>query len=82
MARAKSAILSPADKRAVLKDLKTRFKAATSEAKVGQKAYDVAEKAHDKAQAAAAKVNIKRASRLANLKTRSRRSKQQSKYLP
>jgi hypothetical protein len=59
MARAKSAILSPADKRAVLKDLKTRFKAATSEAKVGQKAYDVAEKAHDKAQAAAAKVNIK-----------------------
>lgn len=46
MARSKSAVLSPADKKAVVTDIKARIKDATGHAKVSAQAITVSEKVH------------------------------------
>lgn len=48
MARAKSAVLSAADKRAVIKDMKAKLKAAELQLKVEAKAKAAAAKAFEK----------------------------------
>lgn len=55
MARAKSAVLSAADKRAVIKDLKAKAKEANAAVKAAEKAKALAAKTFEKAQATAEK---------------------------
>mgnify|MGYP001249571125 CR=1 FL=1 len=60
MARAPSAVLSPADKKNVIKNLKAQLKDATDGIKALNKSSAVAQKAHDKLLAA----NIKDSGKL------------------
>lgn len=55
MARVKSAVLSPTDKKAVIKDLKGKLKVVNAAIKAKEKAQATADKNHAKESAARAK---------------------------
>lgn len=68
MARAKSAVLTTADKKAVIKDLKAKSKAVEAAVKGSNKAQDQAAKAFIKANAAHDKAHTKLVNEAAKLK--------------